>query len=182
MKKYVDVILPLPLPRTFTYSLPAHTAEHIEPGCRVIVPFGRKKYYTALVRNVHGDEPAGYEVKEVATILDPFPILLPKQFALWEWIADYYLCSLGDVYKAALPSGMKIESETVVEYNPDFEAAEQLTDKEQLILDLLSQHPEQSITQLEKETNLKNILNVVKSLLDKEAVFVKEELKRTYKP
>lgn len=182
MKKYVDVILPLPLPRAFTYSLPGNTVEHIEPGCRVVVPFGRKKYYTAIVWNMHDHEPTGYEVKEVATILDPSPVLLPKQFSFWEWLADYYLCSLGDVYKAALPSGMKIESETVVAYNPDFEAVERLTDKEQLILDLLSQHPEQPVTLLEKESKVKNILNVVKSLLDKEAIFIKEELKRTYRP
>jgi primosomal protein N' (replication factor Y) len=182
MRKYVDVILPLPLPRTFTYSLSEHTEANIEPGCRVVVPFGRKKYYTAIVWNVHQNEPVGYEVKEVAAILDPSPILLPRQFMFWEWLADYYLCSLGDVYKAALPSGMKIESETIVAYNPDFEAVEQLTDKEQLILDLLLQHPEQPVTQLEKESKVKNILNVVKSLLDKEAIFIKEELKRTYKP
>ncbi|MDR0659023.1 MAG: primosomal protein N' [Mediterranea sp.] len=182
MKTYVDVILPLPLPRTFTYSLPEHTAEPVESGCRVVVPFGRKKYYTGIVRSVHDNKPADYEVKEVTAILDPSPVLLPKQFSFWEWLADYYLCTLGDVYKAALPSGMKIESETVVEYNPDFEATERLTDKEQLILDLLSQHPEQSVTHLEKESKVKNILNVIKSLLDKEAVFVKEELKRTYKP
>jgi primosomal protein N' (replication factor Y) len=182
MRKYIDVILPLPLPRTFTYSLPGNIVEPIEPGCRVVVPFGRKKYYTAIVRRVHGDEPTGYEVKEIATILDPSPVLLPKQFDFWEWLADYYLCSQGDVYKAALPSGMKIESETVVVYNPDFEAAERLTDKEQSILDLLSQHPEQSVTFIEKESKVKNILNVVKSLLDKEAVFVKEELRHTYKP
>lgn len=182
MKKYVDVILPLPLARSFTYSLPENTVENIEPGCRVVVPFGRKKYYTAIVQSVHDNAPTDYEVKEVTAMLDPFPILLPQQFKFWQWLADYYLCSQGDVYKAALPSGMKIESETIVEYNPDFEAVEQLTDKEQLILDLLSQNPEQSVNLLEKESKVKNILNVIKSLLDKEAIFVKEELKRTYKP
>ena len=182
MRKYVDVILPLPLPRTFTYSLPEDIVEDIEPGCRVVVPFGRKKYYTAIVHNIHHHAPTDYEVKEVTTILDPTPILLPRQFTFWEWLADYYLCTQGDVYKAALPSGMKIESETVVEYNPDFEAVERLTDKEQLILDLLAGEPEQSVTFLEKTSKIKNILNVVKSLLDKEAIFVKEELRKTYKP
>lgn len=182
MKKYVDVILPLPLPRTFTYSLPADVEGDVAPGCRVVVPFGRKKFYTAVVRHIHTNVPTEYVVKEVATILDPLPVLLPKQFAFWEWIADYYLCTQGDVYKAALPSGMKIESETVVEYNPDFEAAERLTDKEQLVLDLLAQEPEQSVSALEKESKIKNILNVVKGLLDKEAIFVKEELRKTYKP
>ena len=122
MKKFVDVILPLPLPRYFTYSLPEEWADEVQMGCRVVVPFGRKKYYTAIVRNVHYCKPADYEVKEVSALLDAHPILLPEQFKFWEWLADYYLCTQGDVYKAALPSGLKLESETMVEYNPDFES------------------------------------------------------------
>ncbi|MBC8593079.1 primosomal protein N' [Oscillospiraceae bacterium N12] len=182
MKKYVDVILPLPLPRSFTYSLPEDGMEDIQPGCRVVVPFGRKKYYTAIVCNVHYCPPEGYEVKEITTVLDTSPVLLPFQFKFWEWLADYYLCTQGDVYKAALPSGLKLESETIVEYNPDYEAEGSLPEKEQKILDLLSQEPEQSVTRLEKESGIKNILTVIKSLLDKEALFIKEELRRTYKP
>lgn len=179
---YVDVILPLPLPRCFTYSLPDEGAEEVQIGCRVVVPFGRKKYYTAIVRNVHHYAPTEYEVKEISTVLDTSPILLPGQFRFWEWLADYYLCTQGDVYKAALPSGLKLESETIVEYNPDFEADAPLSEREQLVLDLLAKEPEQCVTKLEKESGLKNILTVIKSLLDKEALFVKEELRRTYKP
>lgn len=182
MKKYVDVILPLPLPRSFTYSLPDEGVEDIQPGCRVVVPFGRKKFYTAIVCNVHYYAPTEYEVKEISVVLDATPILLPVQFKFWGWLADYYLCTQGDVYKAALPSGLKLESESIVEYNPDFEAGGRLSDKEQQILDLLSTEPEQCITKLEKESGIKNILTVIKSLLDKEALFVKEELRRTYKP
>ena len=182
MKKFVDVILPLPLPRYFTYSLSEEWADEVQMGCRVVVPFGRKKYYTAIVRNVHYCEPADYEVKEVSTLLDAHPILLPEQFKFWEWLADYYLCTQGDVYKAALPSGLKLESETMVEYNPDFESEVRLPEREQKILDLLSAEPEQCVTKLEKDSGLKNILSVIKSLLDKEAIFVKEELRRTYKP
>ena len=182
MKKYVDVILPLPLPRSFTYSLPEDGLEDIRPGCRVVVPFGRKKYSTAIVCTVHYCPPEGYEVKEITTVLDTSPVLLPFQFKFWEWLADYYLFTQGDVYKAALPSGLKLESETIVEYNPDYEAEGSLPEKEQKILDLLSQEPEQSVTRLEKESGIKNILTVIKSLLDKEALFIKEELRRTYKP
>ncbi|EJX04487.1 primosome assembly protein PriA [gut metagenome] len=182
MKRYIDVILPLPLPKCFTYSLPDEYAEDVKIGCRVVVPFGRKKYYTAIVRNVHYCAPTDYEVKEVSALLDADPVLLPQQFSFWEWIADYYLCTLGDVYKAALPSGLKLESETMVEYNPDFEAEAPLTEREQRILDLLSTDRQQCITKLEKDSGLKNILTVIKSLLDKDAIFVKEELKRTYKP
>ena len=182
MKKYVDVILPLPLPKSFTYSLPDECAEEVKIGCRVVVPFGRKKFYTAIVLNVHYCAPTEYEVKDISALLDASPILLPVQFKFWEWIADYYLCTQGDVYKAALPSGLKLESETIVEYNPDFEADAPLPEREQRILDLLAVDAQQCVTKLEKESGIKNILTVIKSLLDKEAIFVKEELRRTYKP
>lgn len=115
MEKFVDVILPLPLHSCFTYSLPEEMAEEVQIGCRIVVPFGRKKYYTGIVRNVHYMKPQEYEVKEVTALLDAHPILLPLQFKFWEWVADYYLCTQGDVYKAALPSGLKLESETMVE-------------------------------------------------------------------
>lgn len=182
MKKFADVILPLPLHNCFTYSLPDEWADEVQTGCRVVVPFGRKKYYTAIVCNVHYCAPTEYEVKEVSVLLDARPILLPRQFKFWEWLADYYLCTQGDVYKAALPSGLKLESETIIEYNPDFESDVRLPEKEQKILDMLSAVPEQCVTKLEKESGIKNILSVIKSLLDKEAIFVKEELRRTYKP
>lgn len=115
-------------------------------------------------------------------MLDSRPVLLGQQFSFWKWLADYYLCTLGDVYKAALPSGMKLESETLVEYNPDFVAPEPLPPREQRILDLLSADPEQCVTQLEKASGMKNLLPVIKSLLEKEAICIKEEIKRSYKP
>ena len=161
MKKFADVILPLPLHSCFTYSLPDEWADEVQIGCRVVVPFGRKKYYTAIVRNVHYCAPTEYEVKEVSALLDARPILLPRQFKFWEWLSDYYLCTQGDVYKAALPSGLKLESETIVEYNPDFESDVRLPEKEQKILDMLSADPEQCVTKLEKETGIKNILSVL---------------------
>lgn len=182
MEKFVDVILPLPLHGCFTYSLPEEMEADARIGSRVVVSFGRKKYYTAIVRNIHQVAPTDYEVKEVTAVLDSEPILLPRQFTFWEWLADYYLCTPGDVYKAALPSGLKLESETIVVYNPEFESDVQFPEKERKVWDLLASEPEQSVTKLEKESGIKNILAVVKSLMDKEAIFVKEELKRTYKP
>ena len=182
MERFVDVILPLPLPDAFTYRLSPEQEEHVQPGCRVVVPFGRKKFYTGIVCNVHCLKPTAYEVKEVVTILDERPILLPLQFKFWEWLAAYYLCTQGDVYKAALPSGLKLESETIVALNPDFEATGRLPEREQRLLDLLAAEPEQSVTQLEKDSGLKNILPAVNALLAREAIFVKEELKQSYKP
>ena len=174
--------MPLPLPDCFTYGLPAEMEDEVQAGCRVVVPFGRKKFYTGIVKNVHCLRPSAYEVKEVVTVLDAHPILLPLQFKFWEWVASYYLCTLGDVYKAALPSGLKLESETIVALNPDFEATEPLPERETRILDLLSADPEQSVTRLEKDSGCKNILPVINALLHREAIFVKEELKRSYKP
>ena len=181
MKQYIDVILPLALPGRLTYSLPDSLQGLVQTGSRVIVPV-RKKFYTALVANVHYCPPENYETKDVLEVLDARPILLPQQFKLWEWIASYYICTPGDVYKAALPSGMKLESETIVTGNPDFEADAPLHPREQQVLDLLAQSPEQCITQLEKQTGGRNLLPVVNSLLAKGAVTIKEELKRSYKP
>ena len=178
MKKYVDVIVPLPIASQYTYSLPDELEESVQEGCRVVVPFGRKKFYTAIVTKVHCAAPKGYETKDIEEVLDSKPVLLPKQFEFWEWLSTYYLCTLGDVYKAALPSGMKLESETVVVYNEEFEATHPLGDSEQRLLDLLSADKEQCVTQLQRSMGLKNILPVVKRLLEKEAIFVKEDIKR----
>ncbi|MBQ8521032.1 MAG: primosomal protein N' [Bacteroides sp.] len=182
MKKYVDVIVPLPIASQYTYSLPSELEENVREGCRVVVSFGRKKFYTAIVTKVHYAAPEGYETKDIEEVLDASPVILPRQLQFWEWLASYYLCTLGDVYKAAMPSGMKLESETMVEYNEAFEAEAPLPEKEQRILDLLSTEHEQCVTQLEKASGMKHLLPVVKSLLDKGAIFVKEELKRNYKP
>lgn len=182
MKKYVDVIVPLPVAGQYTYSVPADLEDKVKAGCRIVVPFGSKKFYTAIVTSVHQNAPETYETKDLVEVLDTSPVLLKHQYDFWKWLADYYLCTLGDVYKAALPSGMKLESETLVVSNPEFEADKPLPEKEQRILDLLSDDSEQCITQLEKASGIKNLLPVIKSLLEKEAIRVKEELKRSYKP
>ena len=182
MKKYVDVIVPLPIASQYTYSLPPNMWDSAEVGCRVVVPFGKKKYYTGVIVKVHETAPEGYETKEVDELLDASPVILPRQFQLWEWLASYYICTLGDVYKAALPSGMKLESETIIISNEEFEASEPLTEAEQHLLDLLGDGKEQCVTQLQRDYGQRNILPIVKKLLEKEAVFVKEDLKRNYKP
>ena len=182
MNKYVDVIVPLPIAGMYTYSLPPEWENCVSVGCRVVVPFGARKYYTAIVAKVHYVKPDAYETKDISEVLDEHPVLLPRQLEFWEWLADYYLCTVGDVYKAALPSGMKLESESLVVYNPDFEADAPLPEKEQRVLDVLSTDPEQCVTQLERATCIKNILPVIKSLLEKKAIVMKEELKRSYKP
>ena len=113
--KYADVILPLPLENSYTYSIPTDLEAAVTPGCRVIVHFGKKRYYTAIVMEVHERKPnTDFETKEIYALLDASPVLRRPQLRFWKWIASYYMCKLGDVYKAALPSGLKLESETAV--------------------------------------------------------------------
>ena len=99
--------------------MPEAFQEDVQVGSRVLVQFGKKKYYTAIVEALHSNEPKGYEVKPVVAVLDPDPILRYPQLNFWKWISDYYLCSPGEVYKAAVPTGLKPESETRISLNPD---------------------------------------------------------------
>ena len=203
-----DVILPLPLAETYTYALPERLQGKVQVGSRLIVPFGAKKIYSAIVVRIYSGETIGDKhqnedvssphsplstlhsplsslhpnIKEAIDLLDEAPILLPDQLWLWQWIADYYLCTVGEVYKAALPSGMKLESESMVVYNPDYDDDVPLSKTEQHILDILEHLHEQKISELQKAVDVKNILPVIKSLLDKGALTMHEELKRAYQP
>lgn len=180
---YADVILPLSLENSYTYRVPDEMEKSIVPGCRVIVHFGKKRYYTAIVIHVHQRCPnEGYEVKAIHSLLDNTPILRRPQLRFWEWIASYYLCKLGDVYKAALPAGLKLESETIVSLNPDFEAQHPLRPSEGKVLDVFKPGEKLSVSDLEKRTGLKNVLPVISSLLTYGAVEINEELKRGFVP
>ncbi len=182
MPCFVDVILPLPLPGSFTYRLPISYETEVQTGSRVVVQFGTKRYYTGIVLRKHEETPQGdYEIKEVTEVLDASPIVQPAQLKLWQWIADYYMCSIGDVYKAALPSGLKMESETLVELNPTFIAEAPLKEKEQALLDALYINPKQRVQQLLKNTP-KSGMHTIKALLDMGAITVDEALRQSYKP
>lgn len=184
MNAFADVVLPLPLYKYFTYRIPSDWQVALQPGSRVVVPFGRKKYYTAIVVRLHDVMPQGYEVKEILSILDDRPVLRRPQLQFWEWIADYYLCSVGDVYKAALPSGLKLESETTVTLNPDFEEPDddRLKEREWMLLTALSKKSRMTVQELEKESGMHNLLPTLRLLLEREAVFVSEQIKAHYRP
>ena len=156
--KYADVILPLPLENSYTYRIPEDLQRAVTPGCRVIVHFGNKLYYTASVMEFHDREPVSdFETKEIYALLDATPVLRRPQLRFWKWISSYYICKLGDVYKAALPSGLKLESETAVTYNEDFEATAPLRPNEQAVLDAFSGGLKLTISELEKKTGLRRI-------------------------
>ena len=151
---------------------------------RVLVPFGRKKIYTAIITSLHDMEPKGYDVKEILGTLDEKPILRHPQLEFWQWISDYYLCSMGEVYKAAVPSGLKVESETTISVNPDFEESEpgQLTDRERVILDFTAQRGRVQIAEIANATGFKTVERNVSHLLDMDALHVSERVVDNYRP
>jgi len=183
MPYFADILLPLPLPGTFTYSLSDSQAETAVVGARAIVQFGRQHYYTGLIVELHRRQPEGYEVKPVLQLLDATAILRHPQMQHWQWIARYYLCSLGEVMKAALPAGLKLESETRVTANPEYEEndAKRLSAGEREILEVMGKRPI-SVGALEKLSGRRNLLPVIRKLLDREAVYVHEEIQHHYKP
>lgn len=180
---FIDVILPLPLGNTFTYSVPDEWTEKVSIGMRVVVPFGKRKMYTAIVYLIHSHKPdLQYEAKEIICLLDEKPILKHPQLKFWQWISNYYQAFLGDVYQAAVPSGLKLESETQVRINGDFEGEIELTDKEIKLLDALSDGKIQTVTELEKLAEINNILPLLRGLLEKNAVEISEELTEKFRP
>lgn len=183
MTQFADVILPLPLYATYTYRIP-DIIEGVKIGSRVLVPFGRKKYYTAIVVMIHHNEPKEYEVKDILSLLDENPILRHPQLKFWSWISDYYLCSQGEVFKAAVPAGLKVESETEVAVNPDYEDSEdsKLTERERIIYDLVSSRDKVQLNEITKATGFKNVETVVSRMLDKDAIYVAEKVVNTYRP
>ncbi len=181
-KLFADVILPLPLNQLFTFSIPVELAHEIEKGKRVIVQFGARKIYTAIVFRIHNLKPENFEVKEILSVIDHQPVVNDYQFKIWNWISDYYMCSLGEVYKAALPAGLKLESETQVVYNPDYIETEKLNKTELLVVDFLSKVNTSTVYEIAKAINRKNILPIAVSLLQKNAISINEHLVETYKP
>lgn len=177
---YVDVILPLALPRSYTYSIPNNFVSDIRVGMRVIVSFGKKKLYAALVYKIHQQAPEKYETKEILQFIDEEPIVLNTQLKFWEWIAEYYMCTIGEVMKAALPSALKMESDTYVS-KTDYDEIE-LSDNEQIIVHLLDSKKKLTIQEIIGKVDFKNPMGVIKSLLNKQALSITEEIENEYQP
>ncbi len=180
---FADVVLPLPLDYRFTYRVPSVFQPRIKTGVRVIVQFGKRKFFSALVYHLHQNQPDGeFEIKDIDAILDEEPIIGVRQLQLWEWLANYYCCTLGEVYKAALPSGLKLESQTKVCINPDAVILNEITDKENAVLLLLESRKSATIQDLNRFLGQQSSLAVLKLLLEKNAVIVEEQLRESYKP
>ncbi len=179
---FADVILPLPLKQLFTYSIPDSMQNSIGIGKRVIVQFGKRKIYAAIVHSVHNNKPKDYKTKDIVSVLDENPIVNESQLKLWQWIANYYMCSLGEVFKASMPSGLKLESETKVIYHAENIDPVKFNSTESLILDYLEKTNIASVNDISNALNRKDALPVIKSLLEKKAVILEEKLKESYKP
>ncbi len=180
---FAEVLLPVPIQGTFTYKIPAEMENSVKVGHRVIVPFGRKKFYTGIVAAISPIASEEYEIKEIAMAIDTSPIIRHPQLKFWKWIADYYLCTPGEVFKAAVPAGLKIESETFISVVPDFEESEnnRLSERETVVMEkLLTGDKKTSVDVLKKKTGFANISSIVNSLLEKEAVAISENLVERY--
>lgn len=179
----VEVVLPLPLHATFTYRLPPEMRGQAGIGFRVIVPFGNKKFYTGIVVGLPLKAPEGMDLKEVAMVVDTTPVVRHPQTKLWEWISDYYLCALGDVYKAAVPAGLKIESETFVELNPDFDLSEEppVDQREASVVQLLDHEGQLTVAEIVKRLDQKGIAPLVNRLIERGVLIISEKLVERYR-
>lgn len=179
---FVDVLLPLPLPGLFTYRVPHDLNKPITFGMRVIVPFGRSKLYSGLAIRLHHQAPKQINVKYVLDVVDDHSVLSERQYRLWQWIADYYLCSLGEVMAAALPSALKLASETKVKLHPDFEGDITILNANELkIAETLAHRDTLTVDEVCKVVNIQKIIPIIKSLVEKKVVITDEEICNPYK-
>ncbi|MEP2279767.1 primosomal protein N' [Maribacter sp.] len=183
MANFINVILPIPLEKSFTYSITAEEAALLRPGMRVAVPFGKSKIYTGIVQSVHQNPPEVYEAKEIHELLDDYPIVNPTQLKHWEWIASYYMCTLGEVVRSALPGAFLLESETLVLRNTEYEIDENtLLDDEFLVFEALQHQAILKVQEVSAIIERKNVLPILQRLLEKKVIVLKEEVYEQYKP
>jgi primosomal protein N' (replication factor Y) len=184
---FVDVILPLAVPNLYTYRVPFDWNDSIIVGQRVVVQFGRGKLYSALVRTIHENPPKQYAAKYIDSILDEYPIVNSKQFELWDWMSQYYMCNIGDVMVAALPGGLRLASETKIVLNIDYskkiaDVNLKISDKEVLIIDALEIKNVLTLQDISEIIEQKTVYPIIKLLIEKGIVLLQEELKEKFKP
>jgi primosomal protein N' (replication factor Y) len=183
MNYFIEVIVPLSLPKTFTYKVSESEFNFIKKGMRIAVPFGKSKIYTALVIDLHQNAPTLYEAKEIHQILDEKPIVNQFQINHWFWIASYYMCNIGDVYRSALPSALILESETIISQRKEiFVDESSLTDDEYLIYEALQHQSSLKVQNIIDILNKKTVLPVIQRLIHKNIISLEEEIQEEYKP
>ncbi len=180
---FADVILPLPVDARFTYRVPQVLNGKVTFGMRVIVPFGSSKLYAAIVEKVHEQPPKQFSVKYILDVIDDRPVISEAQFRLWQWMADYYMCTVGEVMAAALPSALRLASETKVKVHPDFDGdVSVMTPYEMNVLELLIHRETMTVAEVAKSLQVAKVMPIIKSLVDKRAIITDEEIRNPYKP
>ena len=185
---FANIIVPVPVPELFTYSVPDKLKGRVHVGSQVVVSFGDRKFHTGIVESFSPTVPPrladnGVEIKDIEDVTCDRPVVTAEQLRLWAWMADYYLCNIGDVYKAAVPVRMRMESETVVELADDPEdGRSDLSDSERKIVEAVRALKECPLSRIVSATGLKSITSRISSLIDKGVLVIKEELRQSYKP
>jgi primosomal protein N' (replication factor Y) len=180
---FADILLPLPLPSYFTYRIPRALNGKVSEGIRVAVQFGRKKIYSGLVRRVHQKVPEKVTPKYILSLIDDYPVINQPQFIFWEWLAEYYMSTPGEVMNAALPSGLKLTSESSIVIHPEFDyEISELNEKEILLVEALINQEKVSVRKAIDITGILKILPLIKNLKDKKIILLEEELQERYTP
>ncbi|GAB2978368.1 primosomal protein N' [Mucilaginibacter puniceus] len=180
---FVEVILPLAISKNYTYRVPFEMNDVVQIGKRAVVQFGKSKLYTAIIFAISEQPPEKYEAKYLIEILDDKPVVTTKQLQFWQWLAEYYMCNPGEVMHAALPSALKLASETRIALNKDFEVDKSaLNDKEFLIVEALDIQPELTVSDIAKLLGQKTVMPILKLLFEKNVIHISEEVSERYKP
>ncbi|RIJ34018.1 replication restart helicase PriA [Pontibacter oryzae] len=182
---FADVILPLPLPKLYTYRIPYEMNDEVLVGVRVIVQFGAKKVLSCIVADIHENAPADYQAKYILDVLDDKPIITKPQLRLFKWIADYYMCTLGEVINAALPSALKLSSESRIQLHPHYNPEEDeliLAPQEEKIIFALNNNQALTFTEVGNLLQLKSYHKFIKSLIQKEAIIIYEQVSDKFSP
>ncbi|MDB5032251.1 primosomal protein N', partial [Mucilaginibacter sp.] len=180
---FVEVILPLAISKNYTYRVPFELNDAVAPGKRVVVQFGKSKLYTAVITAITEQAPEKYEAKYLLDILDERPVVTARQLQFWKWLAEYYMCNEGEVMNAALPSALKLASETKIVLNKGFEYDKAaLNDKEFLIVEALDIQPELTVSDIAKLLGQKTVMPILKLLFEKNIINISEEVSDKYKP
>ncbi|HEY0059492.1 MAG TPA: primosomal protein N', partial [Flavisolibacter sp.] len=180
---YAEIIIPLALPRNYTWEVPEQLAAGLVPGCRVEVNLGKNKKYAGIVKRLHNDKPAAFATKEIINVLDAVPVVQPFQLSLWAWMANYYMCTEGEVMAAALPAHFKLSSETVLVFNEEFgDDFSTLDNEEYLVAEALLMKHELRLTEVQQILDVTHVYPIVNRLIGKKVCIVWEALKKTYAP
>ncbi len=180
---FADILLPLPLKGCFTYRVPYHLNDNIIAGQRVVVPFGKNRVYAGLIRRFHEKPPEGFSARYILELLDREAVVTETQFRFWEWIAGYYLCTVGEVMQAALPPAMKLSGETRIALNPEaVKEGSAISEKEHALLAALKNSKQLTLSQASNITSLPKVLPLIQTMMDKGLVVLKEELDNPWRP